>query len=102
MQIAVEKAKIEAENAAVLQKKNEELDDLKNQLADAKKKHEEELAAKKAEDLQAQHKSLKQAMADLKVEKDGTATEKILSKTCANFNTDDTFDDRKEKLKNYR
>ena len=101
-QIAMEKARIEAENAAALQKKNEELDELKAQLADAKEKHERELAAQKEADLQAQRENLKQAMADLKVETEGSATEKILAKTQTQFHADETFDDRKQKLKNYQ
>lgn len=101
-QIAMEKARIEAENAAALQKKNEELDELKAQLADAKGKHERELVAQKEADLQAQRENLKQAMADLKVEAEGSATEKILAKTQTQFHADETFDDRKQKLKNYQ
>ena len=57
-QIAMEKARIEAENAAALQKKNKELDELKAQLADAKEKHERELVAQKEADLQAQRENL--------------------------------------------
>ena len=48
MQIAVEKAKLEAENAAALQAKNEELDKLKAELAGAKKQQEQESEAKRA------------------------------------------------------
>lgn len=41
-------------------------------------------------------------MADLKVETEGSATEKILAKTQTQFHADETFDDRKQKLKNYQ
>ena len=52
--------------------------------------------------MQLQHENLKQAMADLQIVNEGTATEKILAQTQQNFFNDETFDDRKEKLKNYK
>ena len=60
------------------------------------------METKRAEELKLQHENLKQAMADLQIVNEGSATEKILAQTQQHFFNNDTFDDRKEKLQNYK
>ena len=64
----LEKSKIEADNKALLDQKDEELRKLKAQLDAQKQKQEEDMKKKADDELKQQRENLQHAMIDLQVE----------------------------------
>ena len=101
-QILLEKSKIEAENQIALKKKEEEMDELRKQLAEAQKKQQVNFEKKDDQELVKQKEDLKTAIDNLGSAEAGDSNVKdiIMNKTF--FNDGEDAKGRQNKLNEYK